>query len=1132
MGENLDTKAKVRSTDSNTPSADHQLKQTLLHHTGDPVLLLNGDDFKVADVNEHFKSLFPGKSKFEGLTLSSFLKNPPTSKSIGKSFEDNGVWQGNVTLKCDPERILGASFTSLQLPDINWAVVRFTTELNPMMIQGETEQRLSMILESINEIVYNISIGDDGSRKIEYISPQIESIFGFTDKEYTSSDPREFVKHYHPEDLKLIQKLSEEMRASGKVLSVVYRFMPKNKTEYIWVEEKIFPKYDSNGKHVANFGLIRDVTQRVIAENRLKDSEERLRLLSEAALEGILFSHEGEVVDANDQFARMFGYDADEVKGMNIRDFIHPDDQEKVESIIAKGSTEKFEARCITKNGDHVIVESKGRLLPHEGRDMRVSVVIDITEQKMHVEELAKSQESYRNLVHFSPNGILIHYEDTIEYANPAALTMLGYKKIEELKGKKFTEIVMPESREVIKRRIGALMAGEMLEQEEIYVKRKDDSQAEIGLQSVLITYNQRQAIQAILTDLEYPKKLASERMRAKLAEEANRELEVEIKRREETEHRLRETQKFTSLLIESSLDMIMATNTNDQITEFNNAATVQFGYSDDEIKGKSPRLLYAHEEDYVRVQKELKEKGTFSGEVENVHKDGHTFTSYLAASYLKNEDGEIQGAMGVSRDITAAKEANRKITEQSAKINSIFQSSSHLIWSVDQQKKLTSFNKNFSDTLIEVYNIRPRLNFKIITDESFTTREYNRLWSRKYDQALAGKSQHFETSIVDMDGKERWQEIFLNPIYDDEGKVTEVSGIGQDITYKKDAERQIKDQAAKISSIFESTSHMMIWTLDKQFRITSYNRNFARSCSRIMGVEVETGMDFSKLIQPYITEKDFDILTANIRSAIKGKPQLFEGLMTDKDSETLWIEAFLNPIYLELGKIREISCLAHEVTEKKESEQKIKQSLQEKEVLLKEVHHRVKNNLQVISSILNLQSSYVKDENTLEILKESQNRIKSMSFIHESLYQTKNFSSIDFSDYILNLSKNLVHSYRVYNDQVDLKLDIDKVYLNLDQAIPCGLIVNELVSNSLKYAFPEGRSGEIRINLSAQGKEVMLNVADTGIGLPRDFDYRNTDSLGLQLVVTLVEQLDGEIDLRTGKGEGTKYLITFGQIS
>ena len=263
--------------------------------------------------------------------------------------------------------------------------------------------------------------------------------------------------------------------------------------------------------------------------------------------------------------------------------------------------------------------------------------------------------------------------------------------------------------------------------------------------------------------------------------------------------------------------------------------------------------------------------------------------------------------------------------------------------------------------------------------------------------------------------------------------------------------------------------------------------------------------------------------------SAFAGQPQYFETEFTEKDDTISWREIYLNPIFGEDGKVLEVSGIGHDITEKKISEAQIRQSLQEKEVLLKEVHHRVKNNLQVISSILNLQSSYVKDEGTLNILKESQNRIKSMAFIHESLYQTKDFSSINFTEYVINLSQNLLQSYSNFDREIKLNLDIQNVFLNLDLAIPCGLIINEIVSNVLKYAFVDkSEGGEISIKMEIVGENLILLVGDNGKGLPKHIDYRNTESLGLQLVVTLTDQLSGTIELDLTKG--TNYTIIFKQ--
>jgi len=209
---------------------------------------------------------------------------------------------------------------------------------------------------------------------------------------------------------------------------------------------------------------------------------------------------------------------------------------------------------------------------------------------------------------------------------------------------------------------------------------------------------------------------------------------------------------------------------------------------------------------------------------------------------------------------------------------------------------------------------------------------------------------------------------------------------------------------------------------------------------------------------------------------------------------------------------------------------EKIEKSLKEKEVMLKEIHHRVKNNLQVISSLLSLQSRHIKDKEALELFNDSRNRIYSMSLIHERLYQSEDLARIDFAGYLRTLTRDLFRSYNVDPNVIKMNLELKDVFLNVNTGIPCGLIINEMVTNSLKHGFPDGRRGEIQIGFYERKKgEYTLNVRDNGIGFPEDFDFRNTESLGMYLVVSLVEQLDGTIEL--DKGEGTSFTIGFREL-
>ena len=232
-----------------------------------------------------------------------------------------------------------------------------------------------------------------------------------------------------------------------------------------------------------------------------------------------------------------------------------------------------------------------------------------------------------------------------------------------------------------------------------------------------------------------------------------------------------------------------------------------------------------------------------------------------------------------------------------------------------------------------------------------------------------------------------------------------------------------------------------------------------------------------------------------------------FESALLDKYGN-------IRHIYIQISPIRNnknisfFLIIAIDITEQKEFENALKNSVKEKEVLVQEIHHRVKNNMQIISSLLNLQSRYVEDDEAVDVLKESQNRVKSMAMIHEKLYQSGDFTNINFKEYIINLVSNLFFSYNIDKNRIKKIIDIEDIKLNMETAIPCGLIISELISNSLKYAFPNEIGGQIAIFLKFIEEEYVLTISDNGIGLSDDLDFKNTDSLGLQLVNSLINQI------------------------
>jgi PAS domain S-box-containing protein len=246
---------------------------------------------------------------------------------------------------------------------------------------------------------------------------------------------------------------------------------------------------------------------------------------------------------------------------------------------------------------------------------------------------------------------------------------------------------------------------------------------------------------------------------------------------------------------------------------------------------------------------------------------------------------------------------------------------------------------------------------------------------------------------------------------------------------------------------------------------------------------------------------------------------KMYEHQVLAADGTIRWQQWTDRAIFDDQGQAVEYQSIGHDVTERRLVEQRIRDSLHEKEAMLKEIHHRVKNNLQIISSLLSLQSDYIDDPQAGGMFRDSQTRIHSMALIHERLYQSPDLSSIDFGRYIEALVTELFRAYGPSVETVAQEIQTDQVSLAVDRAIPCSLIVNELVSNTLKHAFPGGRSGTL------DGK-LQLVVADDGVGLPANFDITSSQTLGLQLVVTLTEQLDGTLAYRSGPG--TEFEIVF----
>src|SRR5258705_7609680 len=287
------------------------------------------------------------------------------------------------------------------------------------------------------------------------------------------------------------------------------------------------------------------------------------------------------------------------------------------------------------------------------------------------------------------------------------------------------------------------------------------------------------------------------------------------------------------------------------------------------------------------------------------------------------------------------------------------------------------------------------------------------------------------------------------------------------------------------------------------------------KSPDRLYGQKL-SGTNYYSDIKKYLAE-----------SLEQKKSVRFESSMSDAAGERRWISSMLTPIFDESSVLKKFVIVDTDISPNKELEEKLKSSLSEKEILLKEIHHRVKNNLQVIISLLNLQAGYLHDEETVRAMQEGQNRVRSMALVHEKFYQLDGISEIDFAEYIEKLCQYIFQTYPETARKVSLDVESDQIALDLDTAMPCGLLINEIVSNSLKYAFPNGQEGHILIKLKALPEnKIQITVKDNGVGIAGEYHLENPSTLGLQLIGALTSQLNGEVEMFSDNG--TTFNITF----
>ncbi|MCX6697798.1 MAG: PAS domain S-box protein [Methanoregula sp.] len=882
----------------------------------------------------------------------------------------------------------------------------------------------------------------------------------------------------------------------------------------VWVRTVVFPLKDDNGKPEQFVLMHENITDRKRADEALLESEKKYRNIYIKSVEGIFQStHEGRFISANPAAARMLGYDSSEelistVKDIGSQVFIDPDDRVRFIRLLEKdGFLKNFEVKCRHKNGNtiwgvlniYAVGDADGNILYHDGTCQ------DITDRKQVEAEIRESEERFRAIYDQSPIAIeLFDTAGTLVHANPACLKLFGAENIQVLRG--FSLFADPNINDEYKAKLH--------QKEPVHYQGPFDFEKVKTLNLYPTSRNGIIWLDVIITPL---------------GNRADSITGFLVQITDITERKRAE--RILQDIIDKNPMSIQIVDKDGFTLTVNSAHTSLFGAvppSDFSIFNDFQLKKQGFGELIERIKHG--ESVNFPDTYYNAH---DSFSEYpdvpvwvrAVVFPLMDNYGKLDRFVFMHENITERKKAEMALHDSERFLDSIIEQIPDMIFVKDAQDlRFVRFNKAGEDLLgysreellgKNDYDILPK------HEADFFTRN---------DKEVLRKNQLIEIPDEKIQTRHKGERILHTkklPIVDEKGDPKYLLGISEDITESKRVKDALQKNLTLYKGIIEATDTGFV-KKKKKGNVLDANQEYLR-LSGHENISQIRGRNVVEWTAGYEKEKNAEAIDNCFR---EGQTRNLQIDYVNAEGKITPIE--INATVVKVDGAPQILTLCRDITARKKAEKTIRLALAEKEVLLREIHHRVKNNLAGILALIELQIGSLSDPAAISLLKEMETRIRSMALVHESLYLTEDLARINVASYTETLTR---HLFQVYRTAIEVRCTIEMgdVAMSIETAIPCGLVMNEIVTNSLKYAFPSSFSCEeirgepctITLTLHREGSDYLLKIADNGIGIPEGIDVTMSHSLGLFLIRFIVEhQLRGSLLISTAGG--TTYTIRF----